>query len=226
MDGFALVAGAPTPVAFVTFLARRRARVPRLRRGDRARRCAAAAERLDDALARGAALAFGSNTLVSEAERELTLRAREPRAGARASRCSSTPTCARRAGTTSTTRSSSAASSATDAFVVRTNREEARADHRRGRPRGRGRADLRAGRDARASSRWGPTGRWCAARRRRTPRASRSRSSRRSAPGTPSSGTLAAGLARLGWDASRAAEALPAAVAASSEACTRWGAWA
>jgi sugar/nucleoside kinase (ribokinase family) len=38
-------------------------------------------------------------------------------------------------------------------------------------------------------------------------------------------GTLAAGLASLGWDASRAAEALPAAVEAASRTCEIWGAW-
>ena len=39
-------------------------------------------------------------------------------------------------------------------------------------------------------------------------------------------GTLAAGLAKAGWEAARAGEALPAAVAASAETCTIWGAWA
>ena len=38
-------------------------------------------------------------------------------------------------------------------------------------------------------------------------------------------GTLAAGLADAGWDAARAAEALPAAVEASAETCKIWGAW-
>lgn len=37
-------------------------------------------------------------------------------------------------------------------------------------------------------------------------------------------GTLVAELARLGWDARRADEALPAALAAAAEACTRWAA--
>jgi sugar/nucleoside kinase (ribokinase family) len=37
-------------------------------------------------------------------------------------------------------------------------------------------------------------------------------------------GTLAAGLAKRGWDASRAVDALPDAVAASSAACTGWAA--
>lgn len=37
-------------------------------------------------------------------------------------------------------------------------------------------------------------------------------------------GALAAGLSRVGWDATRAAEALPAAVEAGAEACTAWGA--
>ena len=37
-------------------------------------------------------------------------------------------------------------------------------------------------------------------------------------------GALAAGLAALGWDARRGAEALPAAVEAGTRACTHWGA--
>jgi ribokinase len=37
-------------------------------------------------------------------------------------------------------------------------------------------------------------------------------------------GALCAGLARLGWPAERAAEALPGAVAAGSRACESWGA--
>jgi fructokinase len=38
-------------------------------------------------------------------------------------------------------------------------------------------------------------------------------------------GALAAGLERLDWDAARAGEALPAAVEASAAACRTWGAW-
>lgn len=37
-------------------------------------------------------------------------------------------------------------------------------------------------------------------------------------------GALAAGLSRVGWDATRAADALPAAVEAGANACTGWGA--
>lgn len=37
-------------------------------------------------------------------------------------------------------------------------------------------------------------------------------------------GALAAGLSRVGWDATRAAEALPEAVEAGARACTAWGA--
>jgi hypothetical protein len=37
-------------------------------------------------------------------------------------------------------------------------------------------------------------------------------------------GTFAAELAGSGWDVARAAEALPAAVAAGARACASWGA--
>jgi fructokinase len=38
-------------------------------------------------------------------------------------------------------------------------------------------------------------------------------------------GALAAGVAALGWDSTRAAEALPAAAQAGATACEGWGAW-
>jgi len=38
-------------------------------------------------------------------------------------------------------------------------------------------------------------------------------------------GALAAGAAALGWESTRAAEALPAAAAAGARACEGWGAW-
>jgi sugar/nucleoside kinase (ribokinase family) len=39
-------------------------------------------------------------------------------------------------------------------------------------------------------------------------------------------GAFAARLGELGWEAERAAEALPAALAAGAQACTTWGAQA
>jgi sugar/nucleoside kinase (ribokinase family) len=37
-------------------------------------------------------------------------------------------------------------------------------------------------------------------------------------------GTLVGGLSNLGWDLERAGEALPAALDAAADACTRWAA--
>lgn len=72
---FSLVGGLRTPVAFVTF---DRDGEPGFQiYGDGIEACVrAAGERLPDAIAAGSALVFGSNTLVGEPERALTLQAR------------------------------------------------------------------------------------------------------------------------------------------------------
>jgi fructokinase len=72
---FSLVEGLRTPVAFVTF---DRDGEPAFQiYGDGIEACVrAAGERLADAIAAGSALVFGSNTLVGEPERALTLQAR------------------------------------------------------------------------------------------------------------------------------------------------------
>ncbi|HSJ17240.1 MAG TPA: PfkB family carbohydrate kinase [Solirubrobacterales bacterium] len=72
---FSLVDGLRTPVAFVTF---DRDGEPSFQiYGDGIEACVrAAGERLPDAIGTGDALVFGSNTLVAEPERNLTLRAR------------------------------------------------------------------------------------------------------------------------------------------------------
>jgi len=223
MGAFALVDGGPTPVAFVT-----------LRPGGEpefhvygegiAAAMGAAAKGLDAALERGGALAFGSNTLVSEPERALTMRARATALGTgkpvlfdpnlRPTRWDDLDDALELC------RELTA-----DAFVVRTNREEAR---------------LITGEDdaAAAAERMcelgatlgvvslGPDGALVrGAASAHVPGVEVEVVSTLGA-GDTFFGTLAAGLARVGWDASRAAEALPAAVEASADACTRWGAWA
>lgn len=73
---FSLVAGARTPVALVTFDADREASFQVYGEGIQAT-VASVESRLPEAVTASEALVFGSNTLVGEPERELTLRARE-----------------------------------------------------------------------------------------------------------------------------------------------------
>ena len=223
MDAFALAPGAPTPVAFVTFLPGGEPEFHVYGQGIGAA-MSAADDGLDEALARGSALAFGSNTLVTDGEREQTLRARAaaleagvpvlfdpnlrptrwPDLGDAVALCRDL---------------------ASDAFVVRTNREESRLLTGKDDPAAAAAAICDLGATLGVVS-LGPDG------------ALVSGAASAHAPGVPVEvvstlgagdaffGTLAAELAKLGWDASRAGEALPVAVRASSEACTRWEAWA
>jgi sugar/nucleoside kinase (ribokinase family) len=73
---FSLVPGARTPIALVTFDAEREAGFQVYGEGIRAT-VESVGPRLAEAVAASEALVFGSNTLVGEPERELTLRARE-----------------------------------------------------------------------------------------------------------------------------------------------------
>lgn len=223
MDAFALVAGGPTPVAFVTFLPGGEPEFQVYGEGI-APAMAAAAEGLDDALAHGAALAFGSNTLVSKAERELTMRARAIALGAgkpvlfdpnlRPTRWADLDDAIELC-----------RELAKDAFVVRANREEARLITSQDDPAAAAERICELGATLAVVS-LGPDGALVrGAASAHVPGVEVEVVSTLGA-GDSFFGTLAAGLAGIGWDASRAAEVLPAAVAASAETCTRWAAWA
>jgi sugar/nucleoside kinase (ribokinase family) len=73
---FSLVGGARTPIALITFDANREASFSVYGEGIEAT-VASVEPKLAEAIAASEALVFGSNTLVGEPERELTLRARE-----------------------------------------------------------------------------------------------------------------------------------------------------
>jgi fructokinase len=223
MDAFALAAGAPTPVAFVTFRPGGEPEFHVYGEGIAAVMSAAAAG-LDDALARGAALTFGSNTLVNDPERELTMRARETALAAdkpvlfdpnlRPTRWSDLDDAIRIC--RELTR---------DAFVVRTNREESRLITGEDDPEAAASALCELGARLGVVT-LGPDGALVrGATSARAPGVEVEVVSTLGA-GDAFFGTLAAGLAATGWDASRAGEALPAAVEASAETCTRWAAWA
>ena len=223
MRGFALAAGAPTAVAFVTFLPGGEPDFHVYGEGIAAA-MAAAASHLDDALARGSALAFGSNTLVTAAQREFTMEARE-RALAAGKPVLFDPNLRPTRWDDLEVALDLSRALFRDAFLVRTNREEARLLTGKEDPAAAAERICELGATLGVVS-LGPDGALVRG------------AASGHAPGVPADvvstlgagdaffGTLAAGLAGLGWNASRALEALPAAVEASSEACTRWGAWA
>jgi fructokinase len=223
MEAFAIAPGAPTPVAFVTFRPGGEPQFHVYGEGIAAA-MAAAAKGLDEALASGSALAFGSNTLVSETDRELTMRARASALAAgkpvlfdpniRPTRWTDVDEAIRRS-----------REAMAGAFVVRTNREE---------------SGLLTGEDdpAAAAEALCELGATLGVVTLGADGALVRGAASAHAPGVEVEvvatlgagdsffGTLAAGLARTGWDPARAAEALPTAVRASAETCTRWGAWA
>jgi sugar/nucleoside kinase (ribokinase family) len=223
MGRFALVAGAPTPLALVTFEPGGEPAFMVYGEGI-ARAMTAASEHLDAALAEAEALVFGSNTLVSEPERALTLRARELALDAgrpvlfdpnlRPTRWARLDDALR-----------ACRELFEGAFVVRTNRAEARLLTGEDDPADA--AEAIRGLGARlAIVTLGPEGALMrGAADAKTPGMEVEVVSTLGA-GDAFVGALAAGLRRLDWDAERAGEVLPSAVAASAEACTTWGAWA
>ncbi len=221
---FSLFAGLETPIAFVTF---DRAREPSFQIYGQGIEAAvrAVGGRIDEAIEAASALVLGSNTLVGEPERELTIRARalalergvpvlfDP--NIRKHRWSDPGTAVRLCRLV-----------CADASVVRANRAEAAAI-----------ADLPTGADpieaadalhalgARvAVVTLGPDG--AVVRGEATGEVGAAPVDVVSPLGAGDAfmGALAAGLAALGWELGRAAEALPDAVEAGSRACETWGA--
>lgn len=223
LEWFELAAGAPTAIALVSF---DRDKEPGFAvYGEGIQRAMIAAEpHLEPAIASCDALVFGSNTLVTEAERAMTLRARELALDTgrpvlfdpnlrptRWERIEDALELSR--------------SLFKGAFVVRTNDAEAR---------------LLTGRDdpAAAAEELVALGARLAVVTLGADGALVRGEAVAHSPGVEVEvvstlgagdafmGTLAAGLAKAGWEASRAYEALPDAVAASAETCKFWGAWA
>ena len=170
-DRLSFVAGVPTPIAIVTFDREREADFHVYGEGIEATVCSVEDE-IEPAVGAAEALAFGSNTLVGERERALTMRARALAPRPRPCRCSSTRTSARTGGTSSRSPASAAWSAAQGRRLPADERGRggvARAGHRRcrGGRRGAGGVVLgdRGRRHPRARRCRGPRGR-----RRRRPR--------------------------------------------------------
>lgn len=223
LSWFDLVADVPTAVAFVTFGDDGEPAFQVYGEGIERAMQAADAD-LEEAIATGTALAFGSNTMVTDSERALTLRARGLALDAgvpvlfdpnlRPTRWAEAADALR-----------ACREACEGAFCVRTNREEARLLTGEDDPAAA--AEALCGLGARlAVVTLGPEG------------ALMRGAVSAEAPGVEVDivstlgagdafmGTLAAGLAEAGWECARAGEALPAAVEAGAAACTIWGAWA
>jgi sugar/nucleoside kinase (ribokinase family) len=219
LSWFGLVAGAPTPVAVVTFDSAGEPGFQVYGEG-----IAAAMEsvepRLAEAIGAAGALVFGSNTLVGERERKLTLEARRL-ALERGAPVLFDPNLR----PTRWERLEPALETCRElcegAFLVRVNDEEARLITGESRP------DAAAERLCRLGARLGVVTLGAEGALMRG-------EARGDAPGVEVEvvstmgagdafmGTLAAGLAKRGWVPEAAAEALPAAIEASAAVCTVW----
>jgi fructokinase len=222
MRWFELVQGAPTAVALVTFDRHGEPGFQVYGEGI-ARAMSAAEPHLEAAVAEGQALVFGSNTLISRAERSLTLLARELALDAglpvlfdpnlRPTRWDALADALR-----------VCREVAAGAFCVRTNRAESALLTGEDDPADAAEALCELGARV-AVVTLGPEGALmrgaCSA---EAPGVDVDVVSTLGA-GDAFMGTLAAGQARVDWDPERAGEALPAAVEASADVCTIWGAW-
>ena len=217
------VAGLMTPVAFVTFDWEREPSFSVYGEGI-GETMAAAAGHLDEAIAGAEALVFGSNTLVGEPEREITLRAR------RAARDAGVPILFDPNLRPNRWRDLDRAVElcrdlAEGATVVRANEWEARELTGEDDPREAAAALSRQGARLGVVT-LGPRGavlRGAAEAEQDAP------SVEVVSPlgaGDAFMGALAAGMSKLGWDPARWGEALPAACAAGARACAAWGAQA
>lgn len=215
------VSGVPTPLAIVTFGADREPTFAVYGQGI-GETMRSGGRYLSEAMAEASALVFNSNTLVGEPERRLTLQARRE-ALDRGVPLLFDPNIRPNRWEALETPVSLCRELCDGAFCVRVNREEARLMTAIDDPASA--ASALCGLGARiAVVTLGPEGavmRGAASGEVGSPRVDVV------APlgaGDAFMGALAAGLEATGWEADRAAEALPAATAAGSAACASWGA--
>jgi sugar/nucleoside kinase (ribokinase family) len=219
---FSLLDEARTPIAFVAFGRDREPRFLVYGEGIEAT-IGSLRGRLEDALDLASALVFGSNTLVGEPERELTKGARE-RALARGVPVVFDPNLRAHRWRDLELARELCRDVCAEAFCVRANLEE-----------GRWLTELDPGADAaEAASRIAALGAELAIVTRGREGAVIRGAVEAEHPGIAVEtvsplgagdafiGTLVADLAKRGWDAGRAAEALPAAVEAAARTCTVW----
>jgi fructokinase len=212
--------GLQTPVAFVTFNWEREPAFAIYGEGIAAAMRAATAH-LPDAIATAEALVFGSNTLVSEPERELTLRARRA-ARDRGAHILFDPNLRPNRWRDMGRAVRLCREMIDGALVARANEWEAREITGESDPAAAASALCEEGAQLGVV-----TGRWGAVMRGAASAEQASLNVEVVSPlgaGDAFTGALAAGLAEVEWDPSRGAEALKGAVEAGARACTGWGA--
>jgi sugar/nucleoside kinase (ribokinase family) len=222
LEFFELIEDEQTPVAFATFDAEGEPRFQIY--GDAVEiAVASAAPRLQAAIAWADALVFGSTTLATEAERDVTHRARELAIGRGAHVCFDPNFRPNRWGGSSERAAEASRALVDGSFLVRANRSEAMAIAEVDDPRDA--AEAIAAMGARlAVVTLGEEGAVmrgaCEAELPARPVEVVSSLG----AGDALMGTLVAGIAARGWDAARAGEALGPALDAAADACRRWSA--
>jgi fructokinase len=220
---FRLVPGLRTPLALATF---DRDREPRFAiYGDGIEAAVRSlSDRLDGALAEASALIFGSNTLVGDAERELTRRARS-QALERGTPILFDPNLRAHRWDALDRARGLCREMCEGALVARANLDEARwmtgLDRASGPEAAAALCELGATLGIVTLGDQGASMRGVAQADVTAPAVDLVSAL---GAGDAFTGALVAGLATIEWDARRAAEALPAAVEAGSDACTTWGA--
>ena len=222
LEYFELLEGVQTPVAFVAFDEHRDPRFEIY--GDAiAIAVEAAAPRLEEAIEGAEALVFGSTTMVEAGEREATLRARAL-AEARGARICFDPNIRpNRWGDDGSRAAEVSRELVGGSFLVRTNREEAIAIAGVDDPVAAAGELAALGAEVVVVT-LGPDGAIVRGAVELEMPAVEVEVVSTLGAGDALMGTLVAGLAKTGWDAARAGEALGPALAASAEVCSRWSA--
>jgi fructokinase len=215
------IEGLMTPVAFVTFDWEREPSFAVYGEGiSEAMR--GAAPHLEDAIESSEAVVFGSNTLVAEPERELTLRARRV-ARQRGAHVLFDPNLRPNRWRDINRAVRACREVIEGAFVARANESEAREITGKSDPAAAASAlcEMGATLGVVTIGRKGAVMRGAASAEQDSPQVDVVSPL---GAGDAFMGALAAGLEKVGWDPERGAEALPGAVEAGARACTGWGA--
>ena len=221
---FELLPGEHTPIAFATFDERGDASFQIY--GDAvAAAVASVAPRVEEAVGAATALVFGSTTLATETERHTTLRARELALEGGVRACFDPNIRPNRWGGDPRPAAAASRELVAGCYLVRANREEAAAITGIHDPRRAAMALAELGAELAVVTLGAEGAIVRGACEAELPAPAVEVVSTLGA-GDAFMGTLLAGLAARGWDASRAGEALEPALEAAAEACAQWGALA
>jgi sugar/nucleoside kinase (ribokinase family) len=222
LEHFELLEGEQTPIAFASFDPDGEPRFQIY--GDAVEIAVqSVAPRLEAALAGASALVYGSTTLATAGEREVTLRARELALERGVRVCLDPNIRPNRWGGDPAPAARESRRLIEGSTVVRANREEAMAIAESDDPRAAADALVELGAELAVVTLGGEGAAMRGACEAELPAPEVEVVSTLGA-GDAFMGTLVGGLSGLDWDLTRAEEALPAALAAAADACTRWSA--